>query len=899
MNWHQSEIASVVKELQTSLHGLSSEEAQKRLEQYGPNELREKKKKTVFTMFLDQFMDFMILVLIAAAIISGFIGEITDTIAIIVIVVLNAVIGFVQEYRAEKAMAALKKMAASFTTVIRSGTPANIPATELVPGDIVSLEAGNVVPADMRLAESVRLKTEEAALTGESVPVEKHTKALHDERLPIGDRINMTYKGTFVTYGRGIGIVVATGMKTELGKIATMLQEEEEVKTPLQKRLAAFGRKLAIAVLAICALVFGIGIMRGESPFLMLLTAISLAVAAIPEALPAVITISLALGAKKLVKQNALIRKLPAVETLGSVTYICSDKTGTLTLNKMTVEEIWADGKMIKSEETDRLSHLTAQLSSFFTALALSNDAQMDSKGDVIGDPTEIALYTMAKNNGFDKKQFEENLPRTGEIPFDSERKCMTTFHRVQRTNKSDTKKNQRPDPVDAETFESFQFVSFTKGAVDVLIEQSDNILTSEGLKPIDTQEIIGLNERMAADGLRVLCIAMRKWDDLPDNMSPENVETGLTILGLVGMMDPPREEAKEAVSLCKTAGIHPVMITGDHPITANAIARRLNIIDDGSRAIMTGKELEQLTLEEFEEKVEHIRVYARVAPEQKLKIIKALQDKGQFVAMTGDGVNDAPALKRADIGVAMGITGTDVSKEAAHMILLDDNFATIVKAVKEGRRIFDNIRKFIKYTMTSNSGEIWTIFLAPFLGLPIPLLPIHILWINLVTDGLPGLALAAEPAEKNIMKRPPRHPRESIFSHGLGGHIIWVGLLMGFVSIFTQAWSLTTGHAHWQTMVFTVLCLSQMGHVLAIRSEKESLFSLGLYTNKPLWGAFALTFALQMATIYVPFLNPVFKTQPLTLSELIFTLALSSIVFIAVEVEKLFKRLKEIRNAP
>ena len=888
MIWHQKEITSVVEELQTSFLGLSLEEAQKRLEQYGSNELTEKKKKTPFMMFLDQFKDFMIIVLIAAAIISGFIGDITDTLAIIVIVMLNAVIGFVQEYRAEKAMAALKKMAASVATVIRSGVPANIPATELVPGDMVSLEAGKIVPADMRLAESVRLKAEEAALTGESVPVEKHIEALHDDHLPIGDRKNMAYKGTFVTYGRGMGVVVATGMNTELGRIATMLQEGEEVKTPLQKRLAAFGKKLAIAVLVICAIVFGIGMMRGEPLLLMLLTAISLAVAAIPEALPAVVTIALALGAKKLVKQNALIRKLPAVETLGSVTYICSDKTGTLTMNKMTVEEIWIDGKIVKSEkvkgkseETEKLLHLTSQLSSFFTALALSNDAQVDALGNIIGDPTEIALYNSAKNNGFDKKELEENLPRTGEIPFDSERKCMTTIHKTPPS----------PPWQGGELRGGISFISFTKGAAEVILEKSIHILTSKGLEPIDTQEIIRINERMAADGLRILCIAMRSWNSVPEDITPENLETDLTILGLVGMMDPPREEVKEAVSMCKTAGIIPVMITGDHPVTAKAIARRLGIIDDDSKAIINGRELEKLTLEEFEEKVEHIRVYARVAPEQKLKIIKALQDKGQFVAMTGDGVNDAPALKRADIGVAMGITGTDVSKEAAHMILLDDNFATIVKAVKEGRRIFDNIRKFIKYTMTSNSGEIWTIFLAPFLGLPIPLLPIHILWINLVTDGLPGLALAAEPPEKEIMKIPPRHPQESIFAHGLGTHIIWVGLLMGFVSIFTQAWSIKTGLAHWQTMVFTVLCLSQMGHVLAIRSRKESLFSQGLFSNKPLVGAFILTFALQMATIYVPFLNPIFKTEPLTSSELTITIVLSSVVFFAVEVEKLIKR--------
>ncbi len=874
MFWHQKTVEEVIRNLRTSLKGLSSEEAQKRLGEYGPNELKEKEKRTVFLMFLDQFKDFMILVLIAAAIISGIIGDPEDTVAIIIIVILNAVIGFVQEYRAEKAMAALKKMAAHTALVLRSGEPTNVPASELVPGDIVMLEAGKVVPADMRLTEAVQLRVEEAALTGESVPIEKHTMTLPDADLPIGDRKNMVYKGTAVSFGRGAGIVVATGMNTELGKIATMLQEEEEVKTPLQKRLTTFGKKLAIAVLAICVLVFAIGVFRGESPLLMLLTAISLAVAAIPEALPAVITISLALGAKKLVNQNALIRRLPAVETLGSVTYICSDKTGTLTLNRMTVEEVYLDKEVLSREELrvrrEKSNILSrSPYSEFFTALALNNDAQEDASGDLIGDPTETALYAFAKENGFNKSGLVKENPRIAEIPFDSDRKCMTTFHQI----------------------DSHSLVSFTKGAMEVLLEKADYLLTSEGIKPIDPEDLLQKNEKMGTNGLRVIGIAMKEWDALPEDISPKNVETGLILLGLVGMMDPPREEVKKAVALCKTAGIVPVMITGDHPITAMAIARRLDMIEDGSRAVVTGKELEKLSLKELEEKVDSLRVYARVAPEQKLKIIKALQDRGQFVAMTGDGVNDAPALKRADIGVAMGITGTDVSKEAAHMVLLDDNFATIVKAVKEGRRIFDNIRKFIKYTMTSNSGEIWTIFLAPFFGLPIPLLPIHILWINLVTDGLPGLALAAEPAEKGVMSRPPRHPKESIFAHGLGTHIIWVGLLMGFVSLFTQAWSIKTGHAHWQTMVFTVLCLSQMGHVLAIRSEKESLFIQGLFSNKPLLGAFALTFALQMATIYVPFLNPIFKTEPLTLAELMFTLALASTVFIAVEIEKLLVR--------
>lgn len=886
MRWHQKEIEDVIEELNSSPQGISEDEARKRLEKYGLNELKEKKKKTPFMMFLDQFKDFMILVLIAAALISGVIGELSDTIAIVIIVILNAIIGFVQEYRAEKAMEALKMMAAPAATVIRGGMPANIPASQLVPGDAVILEAGKIVPADMRLIELAQLKVEEATLTGESIPVEKHVKILHDEMIPLGDRKNMVYKGTTVSYGRGVGIVVATGMETELGKIAMMLQEEEEVKTPLQKRLARFGQRLAIAVLAICGIVFIAGLIRGESPVLMFLTSISLAVAAIPEALPAVVTISLALGAKKMVRQNALIRKLPAVETLGSVTYICSDKTGTLTLNKMAVEEIYVDGKLVRGSELEvqslesPLQTPNSPLKTSFTALALSNDATVDKDGKVMGDPTEIALYMAAETAGFKKDVLIKDFPRSAEIPFDSERKCMTTFHAI-------------PPHPPLEKGGRGGFVSFTKGAIDALIEKSINILTSDGLRSLDTKELFKINERMAADGLRVLCIAMRRWEALPDDVSPENVETGLTILGLVGLMDPPREEVKEAVSLCKTAGIKPVMITGDHPITARSIAKRLGILEDDSRSIITGRKLAELSMEEFEEGVEKIRVYARVAPEQKLKIVKALQDKGQFVAMTGDGVNDAPALKRADIGIAMGITGTDVSKEASHMILLDDNFATIVKAVKEGRKIYDNVRKFIKYLLSTNSGEVWTLFLAPMVGLPIPLLPIHILWINLMTDGLPALALSVEPAEGDVMKRPPRHPKESIFAHGLGLHAIWVGLLMAGIVLFVQAWSIKTGHAHWQTMVFTVLCLTQLGHVLAIRSEKESLFKMGLLSNKPLLGAVILTFILQMATIYIPFLNPVFKTQPLDLDELFISLGLASVVFFAVEAEKWWKRKK------
>lgn len=913
MAWHQKGIDEVLADLQSSREGITDEEAKSRLEQFGPNVLREKEKKTSLSIFLDQFRDFMILVLIAAAVISGIIGEASDTIAIIVIVFLNAIIGFIQEYRAEKAIAALKKMAAPHATVIREGKPIDIPAADLVPGDIVVLEAGKIVPADSRVIESMHLTVEEAPLTGESVAVEKEIPALSEKDVPLGDRKNMVFKGTTVSYGRGRGIVVATGMHTEIGKIATMLQAEEEGKTPLQKRLAVFGKKLALSVIGLCVIIFAVGIVRGEHPVLMMLTAISLAVAAIPEALPAVVTISLAIGARKMVKQNALIRKLPAVETLGSVTYICSDKTGTLTQNKMAVEEIYVNGQFIPrdsgilasagnagrrelhgSNEHHGVSPLRDPFAMLMMGLALSNDVHVDREGKVIGDPTEIALYVAAKEAGFDKEMLVTEFPRVAEIPFDSERKCMTTIHKgssirgPEGEDEASTTKNPPLSPLSVRGQE--EFVSFTKGAVDTILLRATDVLTEEGRIPLDGEVLSRVNEEMASRGLRVIAVAMKVMDALPTAPAAEAVETGLTVIGLVGLMDPPREEVKEAVASCKTAGIRPVMITGDHPVTAKAIASRLGILEDDSRAIMTGKRLDELSLEEFEDQVEKIRVYARVAPEQKLKIVRALQDRGHFVAMTGDGVNDAPALRRADIGVAMGITGTDVAKEASHMILLDDNFATIVRAVKEGRRIFDNIRKFIRYTMTSNSGEIWTIFLAPFFGLPIPLLPIHILWINLVTDGLPGLALAAEPAERNIMERPPRDPRENIFT-GMWVQIIWVGLLMGAVSIVAQAWAIRSGIGHWQTMVFTVLCLSQMGNVLALRSERESLFSLGLFSNKPLIGAFLSTVMLQMATIYVPFLNPIFKTQPLTFNELLVTLGLSSIVFIAVEVDKAFKR--------
>jgi len=862
-HWHCLDSETAAARLESNLHsGLDAETASLRLDQAGRNVLQEKGRRHPLLMLASQFTDFMILVLIAAAVVAGFAGEPQDAIAIVAIVILNGIIGFVQEYRAERAMAALKKMASPQARVIRDGQAALIDAAELVPGDLVELEAGNIVPADLRLTELAALKVDESALTGESQAVEKQLARLHEADLPLGDRLNIAYKGTIATYGRARGLVVATGMQTELGKIAALLSGEAG-KTPLQKRLARFGQTLALAVLAICAIIFIAGWLRGEPPLLMLLTAVSLAVAAIPEALPAVVTISLALGAARMVRQNALIRRLPAVETLGSVTYICSDKTGTLTLNRMHVDCVWAPGR--------RLAALPRAEDSPWRelrlAMALCNDAAADASGKLAGDPTETALLRAALEGGASQSELQARHPRLAEIPFDSERARMSTLH-------------QDGDGV----------LMLVKGAPESLLPLCVEQSGSDGTTPIDHAALETEAEQLAADGLRVLAFALKRLPVVPETLDAATLESGLTFLGLAGLIDPPRPEAAEAVAACKAAGIIPVMITGDHPATARAIALRLGIIDDGGK-VLGGSELARLSLEEFEREVESVRVYARINPEQKIKIVRALQDKGEFVAMTGDGVNDAPALKMADIGVAMGRGGTDVAREAAHMTLLDDNFATIVQAVREGRRIFDNIRKFVKYAMTGNSGEIWTIFLAPFLGLPIPLLPIHILWVNLVTDGLPGLALASEPAERNVMQRPPRPPTESIFAHGMWQHILWVGLLIGGMSLLTQAWALHTGTAHWQSMVFTVLTLSQLGHVLAIRSERESLFTQGVLSNRMLIAALLPTFALQMAVLYVPWLNPVFKTEPLSLGELAACLALSSVVFVGVEIEKALVR--------
>ncbi|MGB2832413.1 MAG: calcium-translocating P-type ATPase, PMCA-type [Methylotenera sp.] len=871
-HWHTLSAIDAALRLETDHQtGLSAAQVAERTARHGPNALHEKRGRSPWRMLLDQLSDFMILVLIVAAIISGIVGDIQDTIAIIVIVILNTIIGFIQEYRAERAMAALKRMSESSARVLRDNQMKTINASELVPGDVVLLEAGNVVPADFRLIEAAQLRIDESTLTGESVAVEKQIHALTVIDAPIGDKTCLAYKGTIVTYGRGRGLVIATGMHSELGKIASLLSEDDNSKTPLQKRLAGFGQRLALAALTICVLVFVIGIIRGEPLLLMFMTTISLAVAAIPEALPAVVTISLALGARKMVKQHALIRRLPAVETLGSVTFICSDKTGTLTQNKMHVTALYADAELSTTWQHDKtlIENKPEPLQNnpwltLFQALALSNDAHLDHHGKIQGEPTEAALLRAAQEAGWDKASLEKEAPRLKECAFDSERMRMTTFHRAK-------------DHV----------VAYTKGSPEAIISQCTHMLTATGEPVIDHVALLQQAESMASNGLRVLAFAYRHWANLPDSEQPDELERNLIFLGLVGLIDPPRREAKEAVSLCKSAGITPVMITGDHPATARAIAYQLGILADDDGRVMTGAELAKLNEASFKAEVKLVRVYARVDPAQKIKIVRALQDQGEIVAMTGDGVNDAPALKAANIGIAMGKGGTDVAREAAHMVLLDDNFATIVHAVRYGRRLYDNIRKFIRYVVTTNSAEVLTIFLAPFLGLPIPLLPIHILWINLVSDGLPALALTAEPAEPGIMRRPPRKANESLFANGAWQHMIWVGLLMAGITLCTQAWAYHTGSSHWQTMAFTVLVISQLGHVIAIRSETESLFSIGIFSNRPMAAAVALTFMLQTATIYIPALNPIFKTDPLGMSELVLCLALSSVVFIAVEIEK------------
>src|SRR3989338_3342290 len=855
--WYQMTEDELYKELKTGRNGLSADESQKRLSQYGHNRLEEKPGKSPLLIFFEQFTNILILILIVAAVISAFIGDLTDTIVILAIVLLNAVIGFFQEYRAEGALAALKKLEIPAATIIRDGKHQQIPATEIMPGDIVVLTAGEIVPADIRLIESPNLMIDESSLTGESTPVEKSTNIISEET-SLADRRNMTFKGTVITYGRGVGVVVTTGMSTELGRIAYLLQETEKIKAPLQIKLDVMGKRLAVVALLLCLIIFIAGVWRGESLQLMSLTAISLAVAAIPESLPAVITIVLALGAYRMSKVNALIRKLPAVETLGCVTAICSDKTGTLTQNKMKVEFIY-DGKELKK----KWSLDTSDMNLIFKAMTLCNDASIDSdKG--IGDPTEIALLKAESKLGINKSELEKKYPRINEIPFDSFKKRMTTIH---------------SSPENQEIH-----LAFMKGSVDSLL---DTCSIDNNIKG----QIIKENEKMAGDGIRVLAVAYR---EIKKGISTAEVEKEFTFLGLIGMIDPPREEAYEAVKICMKAGIVPIMITGDHPSTGKSIAKRLGITNENGQTI-TGRDMEVLEPAHLNNLLSSVRIFARVSPEDKIRIVSALKEKGHIVAMTGDGVNDAPALKKADIGIAMGITGTDVSKDASDIILRDDNFATIVKAVYEGRVIYDNIRKFIRYMLSTNSGEILTMFFALMIGMPLPILPIQILWINLVTDSFPALALGVEPAEKDVMNRPPRAPKESIFARGMWQHIIWVGLLMSFGTLGVMSWGLKYDDLdHARSMTFFTLASFQMFHVMAIRSERESIFTLGFLSNKLLLSAVLLTFLLQIMITYTTILQGIFKTVSLSAFEIFLCLSVSFSVFVAVEIEKAYFRKKQ-----
>ncbi|GMR11499.1 MAG: cation-translocating P-type ATPase [Anaerolineae bacterium] len=904
-SWHTAETHEALDRLHVDPEqGLTAHEAQQRLHEHGPNELIEHGLKSPWRILWEQLTAIMVVVLIIAAVVSLLVGDQLDAIAILAIVILNAILGFVQEYRAERAMAALKRMAAPVVKVRREGQLRRVPAREIVPGDILVLDAGDAVSGDARVLESVNLRIEEASLTGESIPVEKHSQALSEARLPVGDRRNMLHMGTTATYGRGSAVVVETGMNTQLGRIAELIQTVGSDPTPLQKRMAQLGKGLAVAAVAIVGVVFFLGLLRGEEVEKMFLTAIAMAVAAVPEGLPAVVTITLALGAQRMLRRRALIRKLPAVETLGSVTVICSDKTGTLTENRMTVEILDVAGhtldfaealKVGNSEERAWADPEKTAEALLLAGGALCNDAALEVYTDgaggyrAQGDPTERALVVAAARYGLMKPRLESLFPRVAEAPFSSERKRMTTFH--------EPLQQAQDGAVEARLAALFAddrqpFVAFTKGATESLLRVCDRVWTHSGVQPLTPdwrRRIEGADDRLAGDGLRVLGVAFRTLPALSTEGEMEALERDLTFVGLVAMIDPPRPEVKEAVAISRTAGVRPVMITGDHPQTALHIARELDIALD--RNVLAGQELERMTAEQLEARVEQVAVYARVSPEHKLNIIRALQKRGHIVAMTGDGVNDAPALKRADIGVAMGITGTDVSKEAADMIILDDNFATIVRAIEQGRVIYDNVRKFIKYTLTSNAGEIYVMLFGPLLGMPLPLTALQILWINLVTDGLPGLALAVEPAERDTMRRPPYPPKQSIFARGMGRYILWVGLLMGLVSLALGYWAWITGRPAWQTMVFTTLTLSQMGNVLAVRSGRESLFKIGLLTNKPLMGAVALTFALQLAVIFWRPLQEIFKTQALTAFELGISLGLSTIVFWAVEIEKWLRR--------
>ncbi|WP_052465225.1 calcium-transporting P-type ATPase, PMR1-type [Thermotoga profunda] len=874
-DFYRMKTEDVCKDMQVDPgNGLTNQEAKKRLEKYGPNEIAQKKRRTIWQMFFSQFTDFLIIILLVAAVVSIIVGEGIDAVLIIIIVLLNATLSTIQESKAEKSLQLLKKMAAPMAKVIRDGVVQTISSREIVPGDVVLLETGNYVPADGRLIEAVNLSVSEAALTGESQPVDKTTDVIDKDKLPIGDRLNMVYSGTIVAKGRGKAIVTSTGNETELGKIAKMLSEMEEEETPLQKNLEKLGKQIGVIILAICAIVFIVGIFEGNPLLEMFLTSVSLAVAAVPEGLPAVVTIVLALGMYNMVKRNAVIRRLQAVEALGSVNVICSDKTGTLTKNEMTVVKYYLHPSIFFEHEQAK-QNKSKSLQLLLTGATLCNDSFITMKdGNRItsGDPTEIALAVAAFDLGIEKATLEEKMPRIHEIPFDSDRKMMTTIHKDQDKT-----------------------LSFTKGAPDVVIRNCDRYMTEDGqikkLTDHDKELILQHNTQMAQEGLRVLAVAFKELQ----NNDFSNLENDMIFLGLMGMIDPPRPEVKQALEKCQTAGIRVIMITGDHKVTAQTIAKELNILDSNDM-VLTGSDLIEMDVDQLVQVVEKVKVYARVSPNDKLKIVEALKKIGRVVAMTGDGVNDAPALKKSDIGVAMGITGTDVSKDASDMVLTDDNFASIVAAVEEGRKIFDNIRKVVYYLLSCNISEVATIFISILLRLPLPLIPVQILWMNLVTDGLPALALGVEPAEPDIMRRPPRDPKEGIMSKDVLTSIFIGGILLSILTLFVYGWALME-HDQIEllrTMVFFTLCTGQLMHAFNSKSLRFSLFKVGIKNNPKLIMANLASFGLLLAVIYVPGLQNVFGTTNLTGKQLIVSIFAASMTIPLYELVKVIRYRKK-----
>jgi P-type Ca2+ transporter type 2C len=901
MTSHAIDAAEVARELDTDpQRGLSVAEATARLERHGPNELEAGEELRPTRILLGQLTSPMILLLAAAGILSAALGDTAEAVVILVVVVLNAWIGFRQEYRAEKAIASLQALAIPPVKALRDGAPCEVPARELVPGDVVLLEAGSHVPADGRLIEAHALRVEEAALTGESVPVEKRTDPIAASA-SLAERASMAYSGTSVTAGRGRLLVTATGTATELGHVAGLLQRADTGRTPLQLRLDVLVRGLALAAGVIVLVVSGLGLALGESLDQVLLTAVSLAVAAIPESLPAVVTITLALGAQRMLAQNALIRRLFAVETLGSVTTICSDKTGTLTENRMTIVVLDMAGDRRELADTAESHHIDElrdrpTLRLLLAGGALCNDTEVADDGSLLGDPTETALVAVAQRYGLGKRDLEAALPRVLELPFDSERKRMTTVHALP----------ARAEDVPSSLHEAFEDVdaqvglpgrlAFTKGAVDGLLARCDSVSVDGEVVPLDDE----LRERaqraadaLAADGVRVLGVAMRRWPSADAMPGAEALESGLTFAGLEGMIDPARPEVRDAIATCRSAGVRAVMITGDHPLTAASIGRDLGMVGPEGRA-MTGVELDTLDDRGLATSIGEPSIYARVSPEHKLRIVEALQRQGQVVAMTGDGVNDAPALKQADIGVAMGVTGTDVTKDAGDMVLLDDNFATIVAAVREGRVVFDNIRKFIRNILSGNLAEVSVMVLAPVAGMPIPLLPLQILWLNLVTDGLPAMALAVEPPEPGVMRRPPTPLGESLLGSDRGRRIVIRGAALTALTLVPTYLVWNAGADAWQTVLFTSIAFAELAGGFAMRSERVSLRRLGVLTNRALVGAVAVTVVLQVLLVAVPFPRDLLDLQPLTAGQWLLVTAIAFAYLAVVELDK-----RRIRGRP